>query len=88
MKKSAICHLVCTITAILITVLSSAIAAHFQSKQTQNSKEGNHLKLGNKTTLNRNYRQTSFAAFQPINEAYLPRSFKKTTFNTLSPIQL
>jgi hypothetical protein len=75
-------------TAILIAELTSALIVKSNSQQTQNSEEDTHLKLGNKTTFNRNHRQASFAGFQPINEACLPRTFKKTTFNALSPIQL
>jgi hypothetical protein len=88
LKKSAIFLLVSTITAILIADLSSVLIVNLNSQQIQNSEENTHLNLGNKTTLNRNHRQASFAGFQPINEACLPRTFKKTTFNALSPIQL
>ena len=88
LKKSAICLLVYTITAILIIELSPVLIVNSHSQQIQNSQEDIHLNLGNKTTFNRNHRQASFAAFRPITDAYLLRLFKKTTLNTLSPNQL
>ena len=87
LKKSAICLLVCTITAIFIAESASVLIVNSNSQQIQNSEEDTHLKLGNNTTDNRNHRQAIFAAFQPITETYLPRIFKKTEFNTLSPTQ-
>jgi hypothetical protein len=87
LKKSVVCLLTCAFSAIMISELSSALIIQSHSQQVQISKE-DIPELGTKTLKIRNHRQAPLGAFQPINEAYLPRTFKKTAFSTKSPIQL
>jgi hypothetical protein len=87
LRKFAVCLLTCAFSAIMITELSSALIIQSHSKLFQISKE-DIPELGTKTLENRNHRQTCLDTFQPINDTYLPRTFKKTAFSTQSPIQL
>ena len=88
MRKFTVCLLTCAFSAILITELSYAIIIQSHSQQIQTNNEENTLELGIKTLKNWFHRQIVFGSFQPINGTYFPRTFKKTTFSTQSPIQL
>ena len=87
MKKFIVCLLTCAFSAILITELSSAIIIQSHSEQIQINEE-DIPELGTKTLKNWFHRQIDFGSFQPINDTYFPRTFKKTAFSTQSPIQL
>jgi hypothetical protein len=71
----------------MISELSSALIIKSHSEQTQISKE-DIPELGIKTLKNWFHRQIVFGGYQPLNDTYFPRTFKKTTFSTQSPIQL
>ena len=87
MKRITVCLLTCAFSAIMISELSSALIIQSHSQQVQISKE-DIPELGTKTLKNRIHRQAPFGAFQPINDTYFTRTFKKTAFSTKSPIQL
>ena len=87
MKKSVVCLLICTFSALLITELSSAIIIQSHNEKIQINEEDTP-ELGTKTLRNWFHRQIDFGSFQPINDTYFPRTFKKTAFSTQSPIQL
>jgi hypothetical protein len=71
----------------MISELSSAIIIQPHSKQIQITEEDT-LELGVKNLKNCIHRQIVFGSLQPINGINFPRTFKKTTFSTQSPIQL
>ena len=87
MKRFAVIALTCAFSVIMIAGLSSALITQSHSQQAQINEE-NTPELGKKTPYNRFHRQASLGAFQPINETYSPRTFKKTAFSIQSPIQL
>jgi hypothetical protein len=71
----------------MISELSSALIIKSHSEQIQIRGE-DIPELGIKTLKNWFHRQIDFGTFQPINDTYFPRTFKKTAFSTKSPIQL
>jgi len=87
LKKSVVCLLTCAFSAIMISELSSAIIIQSHSKKIQITEE-DIPELFIKTLKNWFHRQIDFGSFQPINDTYFPRTFKKTVFSTQSPIQL
>ena len=87
MKKSVVCLLTCAFSAIMISELSSAIIIQSHSKKIQITEE-DIPELFIKTLKNWFNRQIDFGSFQPIIDNYFPRTFKKTTFSTQSPILL
>ena len=87
MRKFTVCLLTCAFSAIMITELSSALIFQSHSQQIQIN-EKDIPELGIKTIKNWFHRQIDFGSFQPINDTYFPRTFKKTVFSTQSPIQL
>jgi len=87
LKKSVVCLLTCAFSAIMISELSSAIIIQSHSKKIQITEE-DIPESGIKTLKNWFHRQIDFGSFQPINDTYFPRTFKKTVFSTQSPIQL
>ena len=87
MKRFTVCLLTCAFSAIMIAELSSALIIQSHSQQIQINKE-DIPELGIKTLKNWFHRQIDFGSFQPINDTYFPRTFKKTAFSTQSPIQL
>lgn len=87
MKKSVVCLLTCAFSAIMISELSSALIIKSHSEQIQIN-EKDIPELGIKTIKNWFHRQIDFGSFQPITGINFPRTFKKTTFSSQSPIQL
>jgi hypothetical protein len=71
----------------MIAELSSGLIIQSHSQQVQISKE-DIPESGIKTLKNWFHRQIVFVGYQPINDTYFPRTFKKTTFSTHSPLQL
>jgi hypothetical protein len=71
----------------MISELSSALIIKSHSEQFQINEE-DISELSTRTLKNWFHRQIVFGSYQPLNDTYFPRTFKKTTFSTQSPIQL
>ena len=87
MKRFTVCLLTCAFSAIMISELSSAIIIQSHSEKIQISKE-DIPELGIKTLKNWFHRQARFGIFQPINDTYFTRTFKKTAFSSPPQIPL
>jgi hypothetical protein len=87
LRKITVCVLTCAFSAIMIAELSSALIIQSHSQQIQINEE-DFPELGIQALKNWFNRQIDFGSFQPIIDNYFPRTFKKTTFSTQSPILL
>jgi hypothetical protein len=77
LKRFTVCLLICAVSALLITELSSAIIIQSHNEKIQINEEDTP-ELGTKTLINWFHRQIDFGSFQPIIDTYFPRIFKKT----------
>jgi hypothetical protein len=87
LRKFTVYLLTCVFSAILIAELSSALIIQSHSQQIQINEEDIPEK-GIQTPKNWLHRQIDFGSFQPINDTYFPRTFKKTAFSKPSQTQL
>jgi hypothetical protein len=87
LKRFAVMILTCAFSALLIAEISSVIIVKFHSQQFQIN-EKDISELSTRTLKNWFHRQIDFGSFQPITGINFPRTFKKTTFSSQSPIQL